>query len=322
MEEKLFIIGVIALIFALVTKFLQKKNVLKKKIFFEIWNVAFALITGGLVFYLINFMKTNGVEGGLGAKGFALITVLSVAGAWYLAHKAAKADEKQSQALYASVLDWANTIYFAAFAAAFIMFFFMQAFKIPSASMRDTLKEGDNLFVNKITYGIRLPYGQKRVIKFNKIKRYDVIVFKFPAEDAQQINCGGPQYGRDFVKRVIGLPGETVEVKNKVIYINHAPLPSFPYEKYEDLDRHEMPMPMSPQEYQTLWENRQLENELGIYLRDFFGPVTLGPNEYFVMGDNRDESCDSRFWGPVPEANVKGKAWFVHWPLSRIKIIK
>jgi signal peptidase I len=68
--------------------------------------------------------------------------------------------------------------------------------------------------------------------------------------------------------------------------------------------------------------NRQLENELGIYLRDFFGPVTLGPDEYFVMGDNRDESCDSRFWGPVPEANVKGKAWFVHWPLSRIKIIK
>jgi len=79
---------------------------------------------------------------------------------------------------------------------------------------------------------------------------------------------------------------------------------------------------ISPAVYQTLWESRKLEHELGISLRDQFGPVIVPQGAYFAMGDNRDDSCDSRFWGPVPFENIKGTAWFIHWPLSRIRLIK
>lgn len=323
MEEKLLIAGIVAFIFAKISKYLKKKGFLSKKSYFAIWNGAFALTTGALIFYVLNFMAKNGIEGGLSAKQFALIFTGTIAGTWFLIHKALKNKEKENDKLYAVNLDWAETVYFAAFFASVVMFFFIQAFKIPSASMRDTLIEGDNLFVNKITYGLRLPFMHDKLVKFNPVKRGDVIVFRFPAESKAQINCGGPQYGRDFVKRVVGLPGDVVEVKDKVIYINNEPLPRQPYEKYEEgLTRTELALPISEEEYQSEWENRTLENDLGIYLRDYFGPVTVPQGMYLVLGDNRDFSCDSRFWGPVPEGNIKGKAWFVHWPIKRMKIIK
>lgn len=322
MEEKLLIVGIVSFVFAKLAKYLKKKGFLQNKTYFVIWNAAFAVTIGTLVYYVLNFMSKNGIEGGLSAKTFALILAATLGGAWYLANKAAKSEEKENEKLYAVNLDWAETVYFAAFFAAVVMFFFIQAFKIPSASMRDTLLEGDNLFVNKITYGLRIPFMKHKLVHFNQVKRGDVIVFAFPAENKEQINCGGPQYGRDFVKRVIGLPGDVVEVKNKIIYINNKPLDPQPYEKYEDIIRTEQPLPLPHDEYQKIWESRELENYLGIYLRDYFGPVTVPQGQYLVLGDNRDFSCDSRFWGPVPEGNIKGKAWFVHWPISRMKIIK
>ncbi len=324
MEEKLLIIGIVAFIFAKASSYLNKKKVFEKKTPFVLWNTLFALIAGGMVYYLLNFMATNGIEGGISPKTFALIMTGTIAFAVYQSRKAVKLfAQKTKEKLYGFNMEWAETVYFAAFFAAFAMFFFMQAFQIPTGSMRNTLIEGDNLFVNKITYGIRLPFMDKRLVKFNDIKRGDIIVFRFPAESKEQVNCGAPQYGRDFVKRVIGMPGDIVEVKNKQVFINGELMPAEDYEVYGDFDRPQLSsMPATPEEYQTLWENRNLEDFFGLYLRDYFGPVTVPEGSYLAMGDNRDFSCDSRFWGPVPEKNIKGKAWFVHWPLNRIKLIK
>ena len=222
-----------------------------------------------------------------------------------------------------SNLDWSNTVYFAGFVASIVMFFFIQAFKIPSASMRYTLVEGDHLFVNKAAYGFRIPLTNIRFGQFQDIKRGDIIIFQFPAKDRNQINCGDQtQYGRDFVKRVIGLPGETVEIKNGRPWINGQELPAQAYEVYEDIPRISGVINDDPQAYQQIWQENILDNYLGLELRDDFGPVVVPEGTYFVMGDNRDNSCDSRFWGPVPRENIKGKAWFIYWPLKKISLIK
>jgi signal peptidase I len=322
MELRLLIIGIISFIFAKLSKRLKKKNFFNAKSRFILWNIAFVLMAGGMAYYLLNFMAANGIEGGLSERTFALIVTATVALAFYYFNKSKKADDKQRDKLFVYNLEWAETVYFAAFFASFVMFFFMQAFQIPTGSMRNTLLEKDNLFVNKLLYGVRLPFMKEKLIKFRDIKRGDVIVFRFPAENKGQINCGGPQYGRDFVKRVIGLPGETVEIKNKQVFINGEPLPAENYELYDNRERPKANVSLSQYQYQELWENRELEKVLGLYIRDYFGPIKIPEKTYLGIGDNRDHSCDSRFWGPIPEENIKGKAWFIHWPLSRIGIIR
>lgn len=323
MELTLLITGITAFVYAKVSKLMNKKKIFENKTVFSAWNASFALIAGILIIYIFNFMAKNGIQGGLEPRTFAFITTATIAFAVYNFISAGKADKKKTEKIFAFNLEWAETVYFAAFFAAVVMFLFLQAFKIPSASMRNTLLEGDNLFVNKITYGIRLPFMKDRIVKFNDIKRGDIIVFRFPAESKEQVNCGEPQYGRDFVKRVIGMPGDTVEMRDKQVFINGELMPAQPYEVYQDIKRlSKETLPFSREEYQKLWEERKLEKHLGMYLRDNFGPVTIPQGTYLGIGDNRDFSCDSRFWGPIPEENIKGKAWFIHWPLNRIGLVK
>ena len=322
MELRLLIIGAAAFIFAKLSKYFKKRKFFDNKKIFITWNCAFALIAGAMVYCLLNFMAKNGVEGGLSAATAALIITATVAYCALNIYKAKTADAKAVEKIYAFDLDWAETVYFAGFFASVAMFFLLQAFKIPSASMRNTLLEGDNLFVNKITYGIRLPFMRRKLVKLNDIKRGDIIVFSFPAQSKTQVNCGEPQYGRDFVKRVVALPGETVEIKNKQVFINGELMPSHPYEVYTNHERKEYELPVSDEEYQKIWEDRELEKYFGLYLRDYFGPVKVPQGMYLGIGDNRDFSCDSRFWGPIPQRNIKGKAWFIHWPPSRAGLIK
>ncbi len=221
-------------------------------------------------------------------------------------------------------LEWAETVFSAIILAALLMYFVIQAFKIPSGSMERTLLIGDHLFVNKFIYGIRVPFTGKRLLRFRKVQRGDIVVFRFPTDNRDEEHCGSPQYGKDFIKRVIGVPGDRIEVKNGRVWRNGESLGDEPYARWMPgegrVGRYDKGL--SESQYQELWEGRRLDKELGDRMRDNFGPVTVPSESYFVMGDNRDRSCDGRFWGPVQERYLTGKAWVNYWPPSRMGGIK
>ncbi|MCD6268951.1 MAG: signal peptidase I [Deltaproteobacteria bacterium] len=180
------------------------------------------------------------------------------------------------------IREYAESIIIAILIALFIRAFIVQAFKIPSGSMEPTLLIGDHLLVNKFTYGIKLPLIDKKVMIFNEPEREDIIVFIYPQDKS-----------KDFIKRVIGVPGDTVEIRQKKIYINGK-----------------------------LWQDSHgvyRDSEVtALVPRDNFGPVVVPPGHVMVMGDNRDHSYDSRFWGFVPFDQIKGKALILYWSWDRL----
>lgn len=205
------------------------------------------------------------------------------------------------------VREYAEAIVVAMLLAFAIRIFVVQAFKIPSGSMIPTLLIGDHILVSKLTYGLQWPadcrfewtgplnlspsqwrlpfncYTSKTVIRFSDPQRGDVIVFRYPEDEE-----------KDFIKRIVGLPGDVVEIKRKTVFINGTPLDDKGYTQRVDpgvIDPHINP-------------------------RDNFGPVTVPPQSYFVMGDNRDQSLDSRFWGFVSADKIKGKAFRIYWSWS------
>jgi signal peptidase I len=169
--------------------------------------------------------------------------------------------------------------------ALFVRTFVVQAFKIPTGSMENNLLIGDHLLVNKMVFGPGATGLERLVMPGRDIRRGDVVVFKYP-EDPE----------RDFIKRVIGLPGETLEVRDKRVYINGNRLDE-PYVHY-------LEPPSSAGQY----------NEVTSYdLRERYGPVTIPAGRYFMMGDNRDNSQDSRYWGYLPREYIKGRALMIYW---------
>jgi signal peptidase I len=161
----------------------------------------------------------------------------------------------------------------AVFLALFIRTFVIQAYKIPSGSMEPTLLVGDHILVNKFIYGIKAPFNDKTIIAINEPKRADIIVFRYPLDKK-----------KDYIKRVIGLPGDTIRIVNKQIFVN----------------------------------GKLFDGGFGIYDKNSerhnnLGPIVVPHNSLFVMGDNRDHSYDSRYWGFVPVELVKGKAIIIYW---------
>lgn len=163
--------------------------------------------------------------------------------------------------------------------ALFIRTFIVQAFKIPSGSMEPTLLIGDHLLVNKFIYGIKNPFTGETWVPITRPEPRDIIVFKYPVNPDQ-----------DFIKRVIGVEGDTVEMIDKKLLVNGQP---FVVEGAVYRDPNLLPRDVQP--------------------RDTFGPVTVPKDSLFVMGDNRDNSYDSRFWKFVKLSEVKGKAFVLYW---------
>jgi signal peptidase I len=184
-----------------------------------------------------------------------------------------------------TVREYFESIVIAVILALFIRTFIVQAFKIPTGSMEENLLIGDHLLVNKFVFGPTASGPERALLPVGTVQRRDVIVFKYPEE---------PE--RDFIKRVIGLPGETVEVREKKVYINGTALVE-PY-------AHFLQATATPSEFREI---------TSFDVRDKYGPVTVPPNQYFVMGDNRDNSQDSRYWGFLPREYIKGKALIIYW---------
>ncbi len=182
------------------------------------------------------------------------------------------------------VKEYTKAIIIAIIIALFIRTFVVQAFKIPSGSMKNTLLIGDHILVSKFIYGVKIPYLRKTVIPVKDPKRGDIVVFIYPMDRS-----------KDFIKRTMAVAGDVVEIKNKKIFINDKP--------YNDghgiyTDNVIIPRSMQP--------------------RDNFGPTTVPEGSIFVMGDNRDQSFDSRFWGFVKLEDVLGKAFVIYWSWNRI----
>jgi len=190
--------------------------------------------------------------------------------------------------------EYAEAIIIAMLLAFTIRVFVVQAFKIPSGSMIPSLLIGDHILVNKMAYGFQLPqdckfdvsfppmvcYSSKLLIEFDKPERGDVIVFRYPENEE-----------KDFIKRIVGKPGDTVQIRNKIIYVNGNPLDDKAWTQRID---------------PGIIDGR-------ITPRDNLSPITVPPDSYFVMGDNRDQSLDSRFWGYVKIHKIKGRAFLVYW---------
>jgi signal peptidase I len=193
--------------------------------------------------------------------------------------------------------EYAEAIVVAMLLAFAIRVFVVQAFKIPSGSMIPTLLIGDHILVSKLSYGVQWPthcklqmalppvncYASQAIIEFGKPQRGDIIVFRFPEDEE-----------KDFIKRIVGTPGDTVQIRNKVVLVNGIPLDDKSFT--QRIDPGIIDGTINP--------------------RDNFGPVTVPEGAYFVMGDNRDQSLDSRFWGYVREEKIRGKAFRIYWSWS------
>ena len=164
-----------------------------------------------------------------------------------------------------------------ALATVLLRVFVIQAYQIPSASMEDTLLVGDFLIGNKLAFGAYLPFTEIRIPGYQDPQNNEVVVFRFPHDN-----------DREFIKRCVAIPGQTVEIRDKVIYVNGTRTIDPERSKYVD--------------------PRVIPKELKNGVRDNYGPVTIPPNYYFLVGDNRDNSDDSRFWGFVPSNLILAKA--------------
>jgi signal peptidase I len=175
--------------------------------------------------------------------------------------------------------EYCEAILLAILIAVFVRTFVIQAYKIPSGSMKPTLQIGDHLLVSKFNYGIKLPFLRTTLIPTGTPRRGDIIVFIYPEDRS-----------KDFIKRLVGLPGDTIEIRDKQIILNGQPW-SDGHGVY--IDNMILPRAVQP--------------------RDNFGPAVVPPDAFFVLGDNRDESYDSRYWGFVNEKDILGKALVIYW---------
>jgi signal peptidase I len=210
--------------------------------------------------------------------------------------------------------EYADSIGVAVLVALLLRAFVVEAFKIPSGSMIPTLEVGDHIFVNKFIYGLRIPFTKIKFFEWRKPKRGEVVVFIYPSDP-----------DKDFIKRIVAVEGDRIAVRRDVLYVNgeevpHQRMPGlWSYwdlvdERNQDWDQKvaiRVNEQVNGERYMTIHEPHS--SYLGDYPRDGGEAYTVPPGSVFVLGDNRNNSHDSRFWGPVPLENIKGKAMVVWW---------
>ncbi len=200
-----------------------------------------------------------------------------------------KAGAKPAIKKKSTLREYAEAILVAVLLTLVIRSFVFQAFRIPTGSMEHTLLIGDFLFVNKFLYGAHVPFTDLQLPAIREPRRGDIVVFKFPRDPS-----------RDFIKRLVGEPGDTLQIKDKVVFINGE-------QQTEPYVHHASPR-VDPVTYK-----QPSISPPGAGNRDNYGPVIVPEGYFFMMGDNRDNSDDSRFWGFLDKKLIKGKATFIYW---------
>ncbi len=207
--------------------------------------------------------------------GAAILTVVQMLLMWVF-------PSVRKNPAHAGTIETLDSLWVAMVVALSLKAVLVQPFTIPSGSMEDTLEIGDYILVKKYEYGYSLLNATQRFLEFKKPQRHDIVVFVFPLD-----------HSKDYIKRCIGIPGDVIEEKNKVLYVNGV-------KQDEPYVIHTSPEILPKGDY--LGGNR-----------DSFGPVTVEAGHYFMMGDNRDNSYDSRYWGQLDEKLIKGRAWMIYW---------
>ncbi len=226
-----------------------------------------------------------------------MVTLVAITGLIWLLDKWLWAANRAPGQKEPIIVEYAKSFFPIILAVLVVRSFLVEPFRIPSASMVPTLRIGDFILVNKFDYGIRLPVLNKKVVEMDLPQRGDVVVFRYP-----------PNPQLDYIKRVIGTPGDRVEYKDKVLYINGEKMPQTHQQKSLDLlgvvagDSEVLIEDLSGVSHQIAKGSNQQRVQV-----DFIVP----DGEYFMMGDNRDNSSDSRFWGTVPESHLVGRAFYI-----------
>jgi signal peptidase I len=202
--------------------------------------------------------------------------------------KTADAPGAAPAARHSSSREWYESLLVAGIFVLFVRTFVVQTYQVPTGSMEKTILVGDHLLVNKFAFAPRLP-ALAKLLPYREVRRFDIIVFKKPGDDVNP--------GNVLVKRAVGTPGAAVQVRDKELFVDGKAADG-PYVQhiFPDLYRRSDPE----------------ANEMGL-LRDQFGPFRVPPGHYFGMGDNRDNSLDSRFWGAIPRANIFGRPFLIYW---------
>ena len=194
-----------------------------------------------------------------------------------------RADAEEAASDHSSSREWYESLLVAAIFVLFVRTFVVQTYQVPTGSMESTILVGDHLLVNKFAYGPRLPMFA-RALPYRDVRRGDIIVFKKPGDDVND--------GNVLVKRAVGGPGDTITVRNKQLFVNGQPADERSVQ-HIDSETYTAGDPRGP--------------------RDEFGPFAVPPGRYFGMGDNRDNSLDSRFWGSIPRENIFGRPFVIYW---------
>ncbi|NEV62388.1 signal peptidase I [Thiorhodococcus minor] len=226
----------------------------------------------------------------------------------------AEAEEAGASYKEPVLVEYARSFFPVIFAVLILRSFLVEPFRIPSNSMMPTLLTGDFILVNKFSYGLRLPVLNAKFVEIGEPRRGDVVVFKFPLDPRT-----------DYIKRVVGLPGDEIAYRDKTVYVNGEAMPQLPIGTYtgvgsgrEMTGARQALESLDGVEHMILTRSEAPDLPFGCQVLAY-GAVRVPEGQYFVMGDNRDNSNDSRCWGFVPEENLVGKAFaiWMHWDGAR-----